>query len=119
MNYKEMYGEEPAKWITWRGMHIPVNKDGKLLKLKVTREDYKNSKKKEQHQAMEKDVKENLNVYAKGAVKRNIDKNDFANNASKYNIPPDESTKAYDKALKDRINLYKKRKGYNKNIEQR
>lgn len=43
-----VYDKQPAKWITWRGKHIPVDENGAIMKIQVKREDYQDKKAEQQ-----------------------------------------------------------------------
>ena len=42
-----IYNKQPARWITWRGKHIPVDENGAIMKIQVKRQDYQDEKAKE------------------------------------------------------------------------
>lgn len=42
-----VYNKQPARWITWRGKHIPVDENGAIMKIQVKRQDYQDEKAKE------------------------------------------------------------------------
>lgn len=42
-----VYDKQPARWITWRGKHIPVDENGAIMKIQVKRQEYQDEKAKE------------------------------------------------------------------------
>ena len=45
-SYKEIYGKDPTKWVTWRGLRLPIDEDGNIMKIKTKRNEYQEEKRK-------------------------------------------------------------------------